>query len=101
MNGLLFKHLHINHRPQKWAHDYRSVLPYVRNAFDQALSELESDLPEPVRARVREILRWLCDPDPKRRGHPTDLDRSQFSLERIVSAFDLFATKPEYGLRMP
>ena len=74
------------------------VLPYIRHAFEQALTDLERDIPTSVRPKIIEVLRWLCDPDPKRRGHPTDLGRSQFNLERIISAFNLLASRAEFGL---
>jgi len=98
MNASLMKHIHPSHLPQKWTHDYRSVLPYIRDAFEQALTDLDCDIPDSVKTKILEILRWLCDPDPKRRGHPTDLGRSQFNLERIISAFDLLASRAEVGL---
>lgn len=98
MNALVLRHVSANHLPQKWTHDYRSVLPYMRDAFEKALVELQHDIPASVRAKIIEVLRWLCDPDPKRRGHPTDLGQSQFNLERIISAFNLLATRAEFGL---
>lgn len=85
------------HLPSTWPHDYRSVLPYVRNAFEEALEELEPTIPEVVRSDVLQLLRCLCDPDPKRRGF-LELGASQFDLQRIISKFDLLASKAEYGL---
>ncbi len=96
LNAVLYPKLDPAHRWLHWHHDYRTVLPYVRHAFEEALSEVARDIPLSVRAKVMEVLRWLCDPDPKRRGHPTDLGISQFNLERVISAFDLLATKAEY-----
>jgi serine/threonine protein kinase len=98
MNSILQAKIHTDHTPIKWTNDYRSVLPYVRDAFEQALAEIEPSIPDGIRPRVMEILRWLCEPDPKRRGHPLDLDRSQFNLERVISAFNLLAAKAEHGL---
>lgn len=65
------------------------------------MAEIAKDIPLSVRPEIIEMLRWLCEPDPKRRGHPTDLGRSQFNLERIISAFDLMATKAEYKVIKP
>lgn len=95
---IIFAKLHINQRPMNWTGDYRAVLPYVRDAFEQALVDIEPSIPVHIRARVFELLRWLCDPDPRRRGHPKDLDAQQFNLERVISAFDLLASKAEFGL---
>jgi eukaryotic-like serine/threonine-protein kinase len=97
-NAVLYKKVHPAHSPMQWPHDYRSVLPYIRQAFEEALAEVEKDIPIPVRPPVMEILRWLCEPDPKRRGHPIDLGMSQFNLERVISAFNLLATKVEFNL---
>ena len=98
MTAVLQSKIHPAHSWLQWTGDYRSVLPYIRDAFEQALIEIESSVPQAVRPQVMEMIRWLCEPDPKRRGHPTDLDRSQFNLERIISAFNVLATKVEYGL---
>jgi serine/threonine protein kinase len=97
-NSMLGCKIHPSHAPMSWASDYRNVLPYVRHAFEEALAEFAPTVPESVRPKVMEITRWLCEPDPKRRGHPADLDCNQFNLERIISAFDLLATRAEYGL---
>ena len=98
MNAVVARHLNQSHSPQSWTGDYRNVLPYVRDAFEQALVEIGQAIPEPIRVRMIEILRWLCDPGPRRRGHPTDLEQSQFNLERIISALEVLATKAEIGV---
>lgn len=86
------------HRPGLWPHDYRTVLPYVRNAFGEALTEIEAVLPDCVRTEIGEALAVLCEPDPLKRGHAKDRYTSQFSFERFVSLFDKLATKAESGL---
>jgi hypothetical protein len=70
----------------------------VRAAFEQTLTEIEPSIPKSVRQQIMEIIRWLCEPDPKRRGHPTDLEMYQFNLERLVSTFDKLATQAALGL---
>ena len=89
---------HPGHSPLKWTHDYRSVLPYIRDAFEKSLEEIQTSIPAEVRGEVVNILRYLCEPDPKLRGHPSDIGGHQFNLERVVSAFNLIATKAEHGL---
>jgi len=89
------------HRPLNWPHDYRSVLPYLNNAFEETLDEIKGTLPTSIQKKIIEILRWLCHPDPKLRGHPKDISQlhgNQFNLQRITSALDLLATKAEYGV---
>jgi hypothetical protein len=51
-----------------------------------------------VRPAILEVIRQLCEPDPRRRGHRQDVERSQFNLERFISTFDLLATKAEHKL---
>ena len=74
------------------------MLPYVQEAFERAVEEIEAAIPREVQNGILPIIRYLCDPDPRRRGHPEDLGCNQFSLERVISAFDLIATRAEYGL---
>jgi hypothetical protein len=69
----------------------------VRNAFEEALEELEPTIPESVRSEVLQLIRCLCDPDPKQRGF-LDLGSAQFNLQRIVSKFDLLASNAEFSL---
>jgi serine/threonine protein kinase len=97
MTALLRKKIATQHSPSTWPHDYRTVLPYVRNAFEEALEELEPSIPESVRSNLMQLIRCLCDPDPKRRGF-LDMPSAQFDLQRIVSKFDLLASKAEHGL---
>lgn len=101
INSILFTKLHPAHTPVNWTNDYRSVLPYVRDGFEKALVAISPSIPEAARARIIEIVRWLCDPDPKRRGHPADRSSAQFNLERIISALNLLARRAEYGLVKP
>ena len=98
MTGLLQSKVPPSHSPVAWQHDYRSVLPYIRDAFEQALDDIKPSIPPSVQGPVTNIIRCLCEPDPRRRGHPSENPTSQFGLERIISAFDLLASKVEYGL---
>lgn len=97
MTGVLHRHLHPSHSWGQWPHDYRTALPYVMDAFERALNSVAQDVSESVRGPIVEIVRQLCDPDPRRRG-----DRSQMSnrldLERLISRFDVLATKAAYKL---
>jgi hypothetical protein len=86
------------HKPQSWTQDYRTALPYDRYAFEKALVDISTIIPFEIRSEIIQILRYLCEPDPKLRGHPQDLGQNQFSLERTISTFDLLATKAEYKL---
>lgn len=98
ITALWRKELSFGHQPASWPHDYRSVLPYVRDAFERGLATFQRSLPEQVRSQVLELVRYLCEPDPKLRGHPLNRSTNQFGLERFVSAFDVLATKAEFKL---
>jgi len=86
------------HRPGLWPHDYRTVLPYVRDAFGRMMEQIRQTLPLSIRDDLAQAIELLCDPDPQRRGHPRDLNSFQFNFERFVSLFDRLATRAEYGL---
>jgi serine/threonine protein kinase len=103
MNAVLHKLINSAHKPGIWPHDYRTALPYVRDAFGRAITEIESIIPESVRSEVLVAIKQLCEPDPKLRGHPnnrpgTNQAQNQFGLERYVSLFESLATKAEIGL---
>ncbi len=98
ITALWRKELSLGHQPAAWPHDYRSVLPYVRDAFERGLATFGLSLPPQVSSQVLELVRFLCDPDPKLRGHPLNRTTNQFGLERFISAFDVLATKAEYNL---
>jgi serine/threonine protein kinase len=96
MTALLRQKIAPPHAHNTWPHDYRTVLPYVRNAFDEALVDLEASLPSAVRSELLDLISRLCDPDPKRRGF-VDLP-NQYDLQRVISKLDLLAAKAESGL---
>lgn len=82
------------HHPNHWGGTYQEVLPYINTAFTKALGELEPLIDERVRSPIMTALRELCEPDLQRRGHPKDIGRkTQFSLERYVSFFDLLSKR--------
>lgn len=84
-------------RWMNWRGTYEQALPYVQTAFTEFLSDLRADLDKDVRDEVVKLITQLCNPDPKRRGHPRGVGRyDQFSLERYVSELDRFSK--EYDL---
>ncbi len=100
MTSLLFTHVSPTHRPNVWSGTYRDVLPYIIDAFDQALGTLEAQIPSLSLAQeLRTIIGQLCHPDPSLRGHPRNRlgISAAFGLERYVSQFDLLATKARLG----
>ena len=83
-----------------WAGDYHVVLPYLRNAFGQAMDMFALSVSDELRNDLKIVVRQLCEPDPELRGHPLDKigHQSRFSLQRYISSLNLLASKAEYGL---
>ena len=98
INSVIFPHLSPAHRPGFWPQDYRTVLPFVRDAFGKAVSEISADIPSCIRSDIVLAIDRLCDPEPERRGHLDNLGINQFGLERFVSLFDRLAAKAELGM---
>jgi serine/threonine protein kinase len=97
--GLILGKLPNSHHPRNWRGTYRDVLPVVRAATYDAISDIMTALPEPLRDGAKNLLQWLCDPEPDRRGHPTtraQLRGDGFALERIISAADLLAGRAKF-----
>jgi serine/threonine protein kinase len=97
MTAVLQQHLHPSHSWAQWPHDYRTALPYVMDAFEKALNQIGQDVSDDVRRPILEIIRQLCDPDPKRRGDGSQTD-NRLNLERLISRLDVLATKAAYNL---
>jgi eukaryotic-like serine/threonine-protein kinase len=100
MTSLLFAHASPSHRPNIWSGNYRDVLPYVIDAFDQALCTFEAQITSVTLGHeLRSIAGQLCHPDPSLRGHPRNRlgISSAFGLQRYVSQFDLLATRARLG----
>lgn len=100
MTALLLNELAPNHHPRVWQDGFNVALPYVRNGFGVAAQKFEQSLPIAMRQELGNVVRELCEPDPRLRGHPRESrgSASQFSLERYISLLDRLATKAEYGL---
>jgi eukaryotic-like serine/threonine-protein kinase len=87
---LLISQLNEQHRPKAWRDGFAAVLPYLRVAFGEVLSQIapQLKLAHPQGDLLR-IVAELCEPDPALRGHPLDRNRPemQYSLDspsRIV-----------------
>lgn len=95
LNGILSTHLPTSHLPGVWIGTYTDILPQMRDAFDHAMDDLASNVPEPIRDELVTTVRYLSEPDPELRGHPLNRDGlgSSYSLERFISRFDLLATR--------
>ena len=86
--------------PQTWTGTFDEVLPYLRNAFDEAVTELELQLPGWLRSGMAVLVRQLCDPDPRLRGNARHAPGTpgRMSLEYYISRLDFFTRKAELEL---
>jgi|SRR5580693_4643463 serine/threonine protein kinase len=100
--GLLLSKMTADHHPRAWKGTYTEVLPYLKDAFGLALESFATTVPnEPIRAELRSLVSYLCEPDLSLRGHP--LNRTghtvRLSLERFLSKLDLLARRAEYMVK--
>jgi eukaryotic-like serine/threonine-protein kinase len=95
---LLLSELDEAHRPNRWKDGFATALPYLRSAFGTVLKNLQPRLMLPIAGvNLLPVVEELCEPDPALRGHPLNRRRpeGQYSIERYVSLFDLFARRVE------
>lgn len=103
MTGLLVHYLAPEQHWTIWRDTYAAVLPFVRDAFDQAVDAFGAQVPQEFRAEAVRIVRQLCDPDPSRRGHPrarAQRHGNPLALDRYVAEFNLLATRAERGVKL-
>lgn len=97
----ILRHLASEVRPASiggpWTASYRDALPQVRHAFGATMAEFDLTVPFALRREMSSVIRQLCDPEPARRGDPTNHigHRDPYSLEQYVSRFDRMARKAE------
>lgn len=98
MTALLIENLSPSIEWNSYLGRYEEVLPYLIEAFDDAISKLGSFLGDSkLSAELKDLVRQLCFPDPAKRGHPIDINSNfnNYSLERFVTKFDVLARKAE------
>lgn len=96
MNTFLTVNLAKHHRWAYYGDSYESVVPYLDEAFETALAQIEAELPQVVGEHLIRIIRYLCEPDASLRGHPAARRQpggSAFALERTVSELDLLVRR--------
>jgi eukaryotic-like serine/threonine-protein kinase len=74
---------------------YEQVKAYVIMAFEKALEDIKYQIKEnEIKENIILIIRYLCNPDPNKRGHPKNIKEigSNYSLERFVTMFNEMAT---------
>ena len=100
MTPLLFANLDNSFRYENWNNSYDEVLPYLQNAFLDVIRNLRERIQPQYSIKIAESVKQLCDPDPRRRGHPKNIisKYDQYSLERYVSIFGNLASSAELSL---
>jgi hypothetical protein len=89
-----------SHHWTAWGDGFESLLPFLRAAFERMLemfSRAATQEAPGLDADLTEVVRQLCDPDPRLRGHPITRGNiaTQFDLQRYVTRFDLLARRAE------
>jgi serine/threonine protein kinase len=101
LTPLLIKQMREEHLPHSWGGSFQDVLPYVRDAVGRSMEFFDAELPKTAQGdliheaeELRAAVLQLCDPDPRRRGHPRNVGgRSQYSVERYIALFDRLAKR--------
>lgn len=93
--------INLNHQINILSLDFENALPYWQVAFEASLDTIKDQLVDfSQKEKLVETIRMLTSPDPRKRGHPKNINGSgnNFQLERFVEIFNLLATKAEYNL---
>lgn len=101
MNAILFSHFPADLHPLRSRASYTAVKDYLTNAFEASLESISKTIPyDSIRERLINVVKYLCSPDPARRGHPKTIASrdSNYNLERFVSEFDYLYRVAEHEL---
>lgn len=94
-NTWLSHYLDSSHNWNNWGGTYEEVLPYLIEAFDKTLEHFKVYVEDSeLQPKMELILRSLCHPNPKERGHsrnPSDGKLGPLALEKYLSDFDFFS----------
>lgn len=94
MTNLIKIYLPSHYHWSNWKGNYRDVLPYLIDAYDNACIKFGEDaMPnfnnEKITNELVDIVRQLCHPDPEKRGHPyyksPFVKTNPFLLEKYIS----------------
>jgi serine/threonine protein kinase len=74
----------------QYSGNYANIIPFLHKGLIHALDIGSTNVPTPLQEDFRELLTYLCHPDPSQRGHPRARSVAQgspYSMERFISAF--------------
>ena len=80
--------------PETWG-NYSQVKAYLTDAFEIALGDIADKIEErEIRDQLVLVIRYLCNPDPSKRGHKRTIDQRgpNYNLGRFVTIFDRLAS---------
>jgi eukaryotic-like serine/threonine-protein kinase len=101
MTAMILDSMPPDHHYNAWGGSYVEILAEVRDAFGMALEKFSNSVPgDQLRKNLREIVSQLCDPEPSRRGHPSNRQgfANPYSLERYINRFNLLAQRATIGI---
>lgn len=102
LTTLIFQTLKQEYHPNKWTGTYLEVLPYIENAFIQAITLVDSHLPveDKLKNKIISIIKELCEPSILKRGDPVSKRNKSnpFNMERYISRLDFISKSLEYKL---
>ena len=83
--------------------DFSRILPCLLDAFQHALIEIRKIIKvSSIRDMLIQMITYLCNPDPRRRGHPVNLvetsKTSNWDLYRTISELDLMYRRAKLEL---
>lgn len=104
MNALVLKYLPQYLAPDNYNGNLDELLSYLSNAFAKAMTEISDFIPKNIKIKERllNIIEFLCNPNPKRRGHPKSFNNKygkQYDLERFVTDLDLLRQRAELQVK--
>ena len=101
-NAMLAERLAPEHHWSVFGDGFMNALPYIDEAFTDAIRDLRDTLPREVSPEVVSLIEYLCEPRPERRGHPRARGKhgSPFSLERVVAEINLAAVRARLRSRV-
>jgi eukaryotic-like serine/threonine-protein kinase len=87
--------------PKSWSGTYADVLPYLREAYESHLMEVEVAIPISMREGLAVTIRELTDPDVARRGHLKESlgTLGRFSMEKYVSILNRLSRDADMRLK--
>lgn len=99
INSLIRKYLPDSVSWEYWrGTDFSEVKDYLINAFGKALDEFGENIESNYfKKELKDLVEYLCYPDPKFRGHPRNLGKkNRYDFQRTISRLDFLRLKAEY-----